>query len=274
MAELDGMEQVQMAEVGKLKADLSDQDDFRHLLAFLAHYNQQDSRQDSRQEDFEFVEEPTGKVSDGGAARTVSKGYFERFCERVEHTLDHPLANKQPGKKFANVEPICIVDFAFRDDNGLNLEEREQLLERAYCFIDRHDRDCDTRLLVLHVHTMRKWSEAKHLPPRERVQKVTSVNVRHANQSEKGALYKQEYGTQSFKVLPVNRYLWNGWRDKFNAGCSSELEWNWQDKDSFPKGEDCADSYKLGRIRNLYSRIGKVIRLGESLFDNYAQNHV
>ena len=175
-----------MAGAEQLTADLADQRDFRQMLGVLAHH----SRQEAPQEYSVFTEEPTeeGKeVAGGGASRQVSKGYFERFCDGVERTLRHNLAANQPGKDFADVEPVCIVDFAFGDENGLNLKDSDQLLERAHCFIDRHDRAGGTRLFVLHVHTMCKWSEAKHMPPRERVQKITSVNVRHAHQPRKRA---------------------------------------------------------------------------------------
>ena len=185
-----------MAGAEQLTADLADQRDFRQMLGFLAHH----SRQEAPQEYSVFTEEPTeeGKeVAGGGASRQVSKGYFERFCDGVERTLRHNLAANQPGKDFADVEPVCIVDFAFGDENGLNLKDSDQLLERAHCFIDRHDRAGDTRLFVQHVHTMCKWSEAKHMPPRERVQKITSVNVRHAHQPRKRAPFNTTASTRA-----------------------------------------------------------------------------
>ena len=180
-----GAEKLTAEQLTTLTADLADQHGFRQMLGFLAHHNRQGAPQGAPQEapreDAAFAEEPTeeGKeIAGGGASRQVNKGYFERFCDRVERTLKHNsghnLAANQPGKESADVEPICIVDFAFGDEKGLNLQGSDQLLERAYCFIDRHDPDRDTRLLVLHVHTMRKWSEAKRMHPRDRVQKVTS----------------------------------------------------------------------------------------------------
>jgi hypothetical protein len=230
-------------------ADMLDNDDVRQLLEFLAHEN--------RQEDAVFEEAEAGQHAPP-TSRKVSNGYFERFCDRVESTL----ANKELGL----VEPICIVDFAFRDQGGLNLPESDALLERAYCFIDRRDAEEAWRLVVVHAHTMCKWKEAKSAHPRDRAKKITSVNVRHANKLEKGGLYKQEYGVESFRVLPVNHDLRRGWRDTFTAARSSELEWCWGDCSSFPTGEEGS--------QKAYSRVRKVIQLGESLFDSYVENQV
>jgi hypothetical protein len=201
-------------------ADMLDNDDVRQLLEFLAH--------DNRQGDAVFEEAEAGQDAEGAppTSRKVSNGYFERFCVRVESTL----ADKELGL----VEPICIVDFKFRDDCELNLPERDGLLERAYCFIDRRDAEEAGRLVVVHAHTMCKWEEAKSAHPRDRAKKITSVNVRHANKLEKGGLYKQEYGAESLGVLPVNHDLRRGWRDTFKAARSSELEWSWGDGSSFP----------------------------------------
>jgi hypothetical protein len=189
-------------------ADMLDNDDVRELLEFLAH--------GTRQGDAVFEEAEAGHDA-GGASRKVSNRYFERFCDRVESTL----ADKELGR----VEPICIVDFAFRDQGGLNLPESDALLERAYCFIDRRDAEEAGRLVVVHAHTMCKWEEAKSAHPRDRAKKIASVNVRHANKLEKGGLYKQEYGAESLGVLPVNHDFRRGWRDTFTAARSSELEW-------------------------------------------------
>ena len=216
-------------------ADMLDNDDVRELLEFLAH--------DNRQGDAVFEEAEAGQEA-GGAHRKVSNGYFERFCDRVESTL----ADKELGR----VEPICIVDFKFRDHGGLNLPERDGLLERAYCFIDRRDAEETERLVVVHAHTMCKWEEAKSAHPRDRAKKITSVNVRHANKLERGGLYKQEYGAESLGVLPVNHDLRRGWRDTFKAARSSELEWSWGDCSSFPTGEEGS--------QKAYSRVRKVIQ--------------
>jgi hypothetical protein len=139
-----------------------------------------------------------------------------------------------------------------RDQGGLNLPERDALLERAYCFIDRRDAEEAGRLVVVHAHTMCKWEEAKSAHPRDRAKKIASVNVRHANKLEKGGLYKQEYGAESLGVLPVNQDLRRGWHDTFTAARSSELEWSWGNCSSFPTGEEGS--------QKAYSRVRKVIQ--------------
>ena len=80
-----------------------------------------------------------------GATRKVSKGYWATFCDRLQR---------------GQVEPRCVIDFAYSDGGGLNLAEHEQLLERAYCFVDKRDKDGEWRQVVAHVHTLKPWTQA------------------------------------------------------------------------------------------------------------------
>ena len=123
-----------------------------------------------------------------GATRKVSKGYWATFCDRLQR---------------GQVEPRCIIDFAYSDGGGLNLAEHEQLLERAYCFVDKRDKDGEWRQVVAHVHTLKPWAQAVSEHPAQRAKHITSVNVRHANRSEASGRYKQEHGAESFGVVPV-----------------------------------------------------------------------
>ena len=194
-------------------------------------------------------------VEAGAATRKVVKGYWEKFCDRVQRS---------------EVEAVCIVDFAYRDarPGGLNLPPDKQLLERAYCFIDRRDDAAGRRVVVLHAHTMRKWAQAKNEHPSQRVDKITAVNVRHANLTEDGRLYAQEHGSESFGVVPVSGDLRDGWRDALAApGRTAAVEWCWRTPSSMPTRE--VRSYAATEA---YRRLGMVIALGQSLLDKHPVN--
>ena len=136
-----------------------------------------------------------------GATRKVSKGYWAKFCDRLQR---------------GQIEPKCIIDFAYSDRGGLNLAEHEQLLERAYCFVDKCDEEREWRQVVAHVHTLKPWAQAVREHPARRAKQITSVNVRHANKSEASGHYKQEYGAERFGVVPVCSDLRRNWRSLFS----------------------------------------------------------
>ena len=135
------------------------------------------------------------------AARKVNKGYWAKFCRRLQQ---------------GQVEPRCIIDFAYVDRGGLNLAESEKLLERAYCFVDTGDTDGEWRQVVAHAHTLKPWAQAVKEHPAQRARHITSVNVRHANRSEASGHYKQEYGAERFGVVPVCSDLRRIWRSLFS----------------------------------------------------------
>ena len=78
--------------------------------------------------------------------------------------------------------PSCVIDFPYADNgkNGLNLEGDDRLLERMFCFHDRAVGTPDQWLVVVHVHTLLRWGDRLRFKTAERLQSVTSVNVRHA----------------------------------------------------------------------------------------------
>ena len=196
-----------------------------------------------------------GSPAPGSATRKVTKGYWEAFCDRVLRGL---------------VKAICIVDFAYRDHRELNLAPDEQLLERAYCFTDPGTAvDGGHRLVVLHAHTMCKWVEAKRQHPRDRVDKLTAVNVRHANMAEDGSLV-QEHGAESLGVVPVSRQLHDAWRGVLGEPRrTAEVEWCWHNPSSMPTRELRGHS-----VTETYQRLREVIALGQSLLDEHSVNDV
>jgi len=185
-----------------------------------------------------------------GATRKVSQGYWEKFCDRV-----------QQGK----IEPRCIIDFAYTDAGYLNLAGNVQLFMRAYCFVDTCDPEREWRQLVVHVHTLSKWVETTSIHPQERVkERITSVNVRHANKVDVNGSYKQENGEQSYGVVPVSSDLRRNWRQLFKDGNFSQMQWG-TDPLNLPKGEDQHNF----RVKGIYTQLQKVIKLGESLFKSH-----
>ena len=113
-----------------------------------------------------------GEALDAGAAtRSVDSGRdWQAFCSRVHH---------------GTATPSCVIDFPYADngEHGLNLHGDDRLLERMYCFHDPLDRDPRRSLVVVHVHTLLRWGDRLQWKTAERLQKVTSVNVRLASKS-------------------------------------------------------------------------------------------
>jgi hypothetical protein len=177
-----------------------------------------------------------------GATRQVFSDGWKKFTTKA--------GNGKSRFYKPTVVPTCVIDFPFEDLGGLNLQDGARLLERMYCFKDTTD---DERV-VLHVHTLLPWGKRGHSiipssdptePPRwdvktlkDRAAKVTSVNVRHAARTTSN--FSQEGGKLSFKTVPYTGRLKHPvyWRQQYNAGRGTSLEWTWADAKSLPHGED------------------------------------
>jgi len=130
--------------------------------------------------------------------------------------------------------------------------------------VDTCDPEREWRHFVVHVHTSSKWVEATSIHPQERVKtQIMSVNVRHANKGEVNGSYKQEYGAQSYDVVPVTSNLRKNWRQLFKDGHFSQMQWG-TDPLTLPKGED-----QNNIVKGTYTQLQRVIRLGESLFKSH-----
>ena len=145
---------------------------------------------------------------------SLSPNTWDAFCKNVEK-----------GK----VEAMCVVDFPYADEGGLNLkggipgDREERLLERMYVFKDVSLGE-GTRV-VLHVHTLHKWVDRGAIASKGRAEKMTSANVRIAKMVD--GEWKQ--GRENRWLLPVSPSLSAGWRVQYNAGGAKRamLEWQW-----------------------------------------------
>ena len=183
--------------------------------------------------------------------------------------------------------PSCVIDFPYADNgtDGLNLKGDDRLLERMICLRDPLDRDPRNSLVVVHVHTLLPWGDRLKVKTAERLQAVTSVNVRHAaktlriDQSD-GKVYTreqfvQEYGQENgmarwnasrecfqqeqykFHVVPKSKELVHGWKDLWKKGAVNEIAWNPYGTNSVPPRD--AD------VKWIYDDLRKVIQAGEAL---------
>ena len=121
----------------------------------------------------------------GSTPRTAWQEW-EAFCNRVET---------------GNAVPSCVIDFAYTD--GGRLRGRDTQLERCICFHDAVAGDPDEILAVVHVHTTEKWVNRKKLSSGRRLDRITSVNARHAHKDV--IHFKQEAGKQVHMVVPKNK---------------------------------------------------------------------
>ena len=208
----------------------------------------------------------------GGAERKVNFYGWRQFCTNARKGI---------------AVPTCVIDFPYADKDkeglGLDLKGNKRLLERMYVF---KDLDADTRVVV-HAHTLVEWGKRGNRAKRA-ISKVTSVNVRHAQQA--GGSFKQEPGKLSMPLVPVNDKIADSWRQRWREGRGATLEWKWEDPKSLPTGEDarlappkydevrasgapsaCVQSgvaavrAVVGLTRAGAGQVRKIIRLGESL---------
>ena len=98
---------------------------------------------------------------------------WEAFCYRVET---------------GQAAPSCVIDFEYKD--GKNLRGRDTQLERCICFHDAVAGDPDEIVVAVHVHTTEKWVNRKKLSTGRRLDRITSVNARHAHKGN--VHFKQE----------------------------------------------------------------------------------
>ena len=185
---------------------------------------------------------------DGGPSNSVNSQLGRNFAG--------PSAFQQCMAFFKRVEtgkatPSCVIDFAFSDGGRLKGDQRQ--MERCYCFHDPQTMPSDEFLVLVHAHTTDKWGDRKKQQPGRRLQRFTSVNVRHARIGN-GAEFKQE--TSKFYVVPKNKELSHGWRDL----PENEIIWSpWEAMDVPPMPNlDQEHAYS-------YAEVGKVIKKGEQL---------
>ena len=160
----------------------------------------------------EIAEEGAGGTGGGATVRDFSQGggfgvawqEWAAFCDRVNS-----------GEAYAS----CVVDFRYTDKG--RLKGKDQQLERAYCFHDPKTASPDEKLVLIHTHTTHRWDDRKTLTVGPRLQKLTSVNVRHAHKSQDAGSFRQEEGNRSFRVVPGNAKLANEWRNM----PESEIVW-------------------------------------------------
>ena len=215
----------------------------------------------------------TEALDAGAATRSFDSGRdWQAFCRRVEQRT---------------ATPSCVIDFQYADngEHGLNLQGDDRLLERMYCFHDPLVRDPRKWLVVVHVHTLVRWGDRLQWKTAERLQTVTSVNVRHASKSLRidesdGEAYTleefwQEYGQaegmarwaasrecfqqehRKFHVLPKSKELVRGWKDLWKKGPVNEIAWNPYGANSVPPLD--AD------VKWMYDDVRTVMRVGDSL---------
>jgi len=175
--------------------------------------------------------------------------YWREFCRRV-------------------VAPTCVFDFPYADTGGLNLFGDNRLLERMYCFEDRHD---DWHLLVggkrrrviLKVRTLRKWGDRGN-ELFLLADKVTSAKVIYAYFDPTQQQFIMETGPEGLKLLPVSEHPRERWQDSFQNGRCSEIEWQWRTQGSLP-------SFENKDAAGQYDDVRAAIRMGEdSLFSQGA----
>jgi len=183
----------------------------------------------------------------GEAARNFSpaQGFgrawqeWENFCKRVERGDSHAS---------------CVVDFCYSD--GQRLKGKDRQLERAYCFHDPATASADELLVVIHVHTTQRWDDRRKQAAGGKLEKITSVNVRHAFKPRHARDFKQEASNQSLRVVPGNKKLANGWRGMPER----EIEWAMKG-DGRPSSVPPLDRDFTRR----YEGVARVISKGEEL---------
>ena len=188
---------------------------------------------------------------DGGPSNSVNSQLGRNFAG--------PSAFQQCMAFFKRVEtgkatPSCVIDFAFSDGGRLKGDQRQ--MERCYCFHDPQTMPSDEFLVLVHAHTTDKWGDRKKQQPGRRLQRFTSVNVRHARIGN-GAEFKQE--TSKFYVVPKNKELSKGWRNL----PEKEIVWA-------PVGTTTMPPVPPVPVRDfsytwMYEALGKVINAGEQL---------
>ena len=181
------------------------------------------------------LDELTGNGDEGVEVKRSFDSWWQwsGFCDRVSK---------------GEATPSCVIDFPYADSGGLNLEGDDRFLERMYCFHDSNDRSPQEWLVVLHVHTFRRWGERNANGSRW-IDDVTSVNVRHAHRGV--SRFEQE--RRKFFVVPKDEELRKNWQ-KMQP---HELVWKPHEPQSLPPRD-------RGR-KNDYALVRKVILAGEQL---------
>ncbi|KAJ1469077.1 hypothetical protein T484DRAFT_1852925, partial [Baffinella frigidus] len=162
------------------------------------------------------------------------------FCQRAEEE---------------DVKATVVIDFPYADADGLDLKGDERLLERMYVFKDMGD-GADKRVVV-HVHTPLRWGARGKVTLQDRVDLVTSVNVRHAKREKQR--FEQEQGNLKMPLVPVGETDWRGMWKEGDGSFESKCTWQWKEKKSMPTCEDERVAAKY------YDQVRKIIKLGEKL---------
>jgi len=149
-----------------------------------------------------------------------------------------------------------------------NLFGDNRLLERMYCFEDRHDDwhlsvGGKRRRVILKVRTLRKWGDRGNelfwLADR-----VTSAKMIYAYFDPTQQQFVMETGPEGLKLLPVSEDPRERWQLSFQNGLCSEIEWQWRTQGSLP-------SFENKDAAGQYDDVRAAIRMGEdSLFSQGA----
>jgi hypothetical protein len=148
-----------------------------------------------------------------------------------------------------------IIDFPFRDINGLHLSEADALFERSWVY---EIKGAGGKIrLILHGHTFLSWNERTRHRAKDRANYLTSANWRLAVQTSTSAWEQDASGAP---VLPRNRDLKVNWRSYYRqASKREEIEWNWR-RDDWPRKEG-------GDLNNLqmYNKIKILLLLADGM---------
>ena len=156
---------------------------------------------------------------------------WEAFCKRVET---------------GDAAPSCVIDFAYTDNGRLRGGDTQ--LERCICFHDPVAGDPDEIVVAVHVHTTEKWVNRKRLSTGRRLDRITSVNARHAHKDD--VTFKQE--AEKKQIVPSGAL--HNWREL----PENEIVW-------FPGGAPPVPPVprKDAKFKRRYELVGKVIKAGE-----------